>query len=69
MLHQPFPTPDVLCRHLDLTKTRLSKMIEVESEAVYTYVVPVAVLEGQGLGSTGGEDGYTRLQDDASGRP
>jgi hypothetical protein len=53
MLHQPFPTTGVLSRHLDLSKDRLTQMIESESDAVYAYVMSTVVLERGQLQQTG----------------
>jgi hypothetical protein len=53
MLHQPFPTTGVLSRHVDLSKKRLSQMIETDSDAVYAYVMSTVVLEGDRLQQTG----------------
>jgi hypothetical protein len=49
MLHQPFPTTDPLCRHLDLSRARLAQMIQDGSGPVYAYVMSSVVLDGGNL--------------------
>lgn len=53
MLHQPFPTTGVLSQHLDLSKARLTQMIEDKSDAVYAYVMSTVVMESGQLLQTG----------------
>lgn len=53
MLHQPFPTTGVLCRHIDLSRARLAQMIEDGSEPVYAYIMSSVVLDGDSLIQTG----------------
>jgi hypothetical protein len=53
MLHQPFPTKDVLSQHFDLDKPRLAETVEGHSDAVYAYVMSTVVLEEGELRQTG----------------
>ncbi len=53
MLHQPFPTTGALCRHFDLGRARLARMIEDGSDAVYAYIMSSVVLDGDNLLQTG----------------
>lgn len=53
MLYQQFPETGVLFEHLDLDKTRLRRMIEGQSDAMYAYVMSTVVLEEDELRHTG----------------